>query len=212
MAWHWFGDYFLGHIHPYVCRAGVFSVNTVGIVTTLVQSQRVTIVLVLNSPSALIHSGECEGFLVRFPGGCAFAARNIQPKSWLVSTLSGRHQLHARRKFNLGRSFSSCSSGVRTHSGQNVSQVRDGTFHVRHNPVYKSVSVIRKLYRSCYSVEESLFLSGVVHLAESLTAYSLEKNKQKHLDKNLEVGGLIKNIKVKCILWRSVRICFVCFV
>lgn len=80
VAWHWFGDSFLGYIHPYVCCAGVFSVNTVGFVTTLVRSQRVMIVLVLNSPSALIHSGECEGFLVRFPGRCAFAARNIQPK------------------------------------------------------------------------------------------------------------------------------------
>lgn len=157
VAWHWFGDYFLGYIYPYVCRAGVFSVNTVGFVTTLVQSQRVMIVLVLISPSTLIHSGECEGFLVRFLGGCAFATRNIQPKSWLVSMLSGQHQLGARRKFNLGRSFSSCSSGVRTHSGQSVSQVRDGTFHVRRNPVYKSASVIRTLYRSCYSVEESLF-------------------------------------------------------
>lgn len=66
VAWHWFGDYFLGYIHPYVCCAAVFSVNTVGIVTTLVQSQRVMIVLVLISPSTLIHSGECEGFLVRF--------------------------------------------------------------------------------------------------------------------------------------------------
>lgn len=204
VAWHWFGDYFLGYIHPHVCRAGVFSVNTVCFVSTLVQSQWVMIVLVLNSPSALIHSGECEGFLVRFPGGCGFAARNIQPISWLVSTLSGRHQLRARRKFNLGRSFSSCSSGVITNPGQSVSQVQDGTFHVWRNPVYKSVSVIRKLYRSCYSVEESFFLSGVVPLAEFDGLQSLKK---KHLDKNLEVGILIKNIKVKCILWHSVRIC-----